>query len=366
MARAILNGQGGIRFKGLNVLIPPTKTDYFYYNVNGRSYYENISTDGAKIQAILGNTAVTLTDNLYWSPAEITEDTTEIIVGAVINGVAREAAIPVTVRTFNSPLDANSWEEIASAAMLGIAPDLWELGDTKTFTDKNGVTRTAQIVGYGHDDLHETDAMYDNADYNGGSNKAAITFRLLDLPPAGIKWSENTTGWRDWRNCDLKTLNGHTDGKIRLPDMWATMPDVLVDKARTVAKKTFVVNSQRPSGGNYSYYKNGSGYWRVETTADLFFLPSYIELFNAANDEGGEEEGFVYEFLADGATPQKVADKLWLRSLHIACAFNYWHVYRTHHILNGGGQTTGVGVEMISPDQNSDYTDNYYQMMFCL
>ena len=75
--------------------------------------------------------------------------------------------------SFNSVLRNNTWVEIDQACTLGVAPSLWEIGDTKSVTYQYfamGGSRTidAAILDFNHDDLSD------------GSGKAIITFGMRE------------------------------------------------------------------------------------------------------------------------------------------------------------------------------------------
>lgn len=69
-------------------------------------------------------------------------------------------------------LEETPWELISSMSKLGKAPEIWNIGDTKSITI-NGEQHLAQIVAFDHYDVSDPTAY--------GRQKAGITFQLVNV-----------------------------------------------------------------------------------------------------------------------------------------------------------------------------------------
>lgn len=87
---------------------------------------------------------------------------------------------------YDSVLANNTWEQIAEASVLGLASELWNLGDKKD---------GCSIIGFNHDNLAD------------GSGKAGITFvcNNNDMTVSGV-WNDRTSGYVTYNDCNAQTI----------------------------------------------------------------------------------------------------------------------------------------------------------------
>ena len=162
---------------------------------------------------------VTIDGNTYQIGPEGTGDGTDkyIKVDATMNGAILDASeyTGITVRPWvslnnnnvqssniffisiadgpaaDTVLENNSWETIAQIAAAGKAQEYWNVGDSKVLS-AGGENLVVKIMGFNHYNLAETDSRY-GTPYNGGSNKAAITFMATTIPSANRVWYSSNT-----------------------------------------------------------------------------------------------------------------------------------------------------------------------------
>lgn len=121
---------------------------------------------------------------------------------------------------FNGSINDVSWSEIAESAYSGMISD-YSIGSTKDiYVTKDGINYTIpmELVSINFDDLTTS-----NANYNGGSNKAAYTFLAKSIPwesrinnsdknfidpETGEQYSGPTAG--GWYNSDLRQWSNGT------------------------------------------------------------------------------------------------------------------------------------------------------------
>ncbi len=158
---------------------------------------------------------------------------------------------------------ASPWAKIAQIAEGGNAAAKFSIGDEKTF-ENNGVTYTAKIVGFNHDDLAD------------GSGKAGITMMIVPGNYNQLTWWSNT----------YVGYNGST------PDTYAKktehLPSELVAVLKTVKKKQ---NNKH------------SGKWN--DLDRVGFCPAATELGYSLS--GYEDEGAAYA-LFDGTSASRIAN----------------------------------------------------------
>lgn len=213
---------------------------------------------------------------------------------------------------FSYTLEENDWATIAEMAALGLAPKFWKLGDTKTFTigDKN---YHAQIIGFNHDDLSDSDAMYNKSDYNGGTNKAGITFLMVELLYDTYKLENGTNvSGGMWSNCDFRTNE--------IPQIKSIIGNECSSVIRTVIKKSKATNI-------------------IDTSHDELFIPSEAEMFGYG-DYDTIDDGKQYAWFASGASKIKKYDTYahdwWLRS-HGSSEYGY----DSYGVVTYNGELTG-------------------------
>lgn len=151
----------------------------------------------------------------------------------------------------NKPLQAYTWAEIAAVSESGQASHTWAIGDTKTVTTTEGLTFTAQIADFDHDDLT-------------AGGKAGITFVAADL--IGKTYSMNRVAGvpGGYRGTDMYLQH--------MPQLRGTMPAELLAVIKSVTKLSYAV-----SGDTLTPFDTD------------FWLPSARELSNT-----GPEDGIVY------------------------------------------------------------------------
>lgn len=86
----------------------------------------------------------------------------------------------MTVNSWKTVLQQNTWEQIADCAAKGKAKEWWNVGDTKTIV-ANNESLVMTLVDFDHYSLATSDPRYGTS-YNNGSNKAAMTFIASTIP----------------------------------------------------------------------------------------------------------------------------------------------------------------------------------------
>ena len=85
-----------------------------------------------------------------------------------VTAIEDEGTYALDLHYFDPVLEHESWARIAQASKQGVAPQVWQVGDTKDIYDAKGAYHnTAVIIGFDHDELAD------------GSGKASITFAYL-------------------------------------------------------------------------------------------------------------------------------------------------------------------------------------------
>ena len=148
--------------------------------------------------------------------------------------------------SFDDVLANNSWEDIAEACSLGMAADLWEVGDEKTVTLTNGEKYTIQIA-----DL--TEGRYKTA----SGDSCHATFIFKNCSESSYSWNNNGSNTGGWpsshvRNTDMKNI-------------LALIPSELADFLLSV-KITSNGGSNHPAAD-------------LASDGDKLFLPSAYEIY---------------------------------------------------------------------------------------
>lgn len=187
---------------------------------------------------------------------------------------------------FDPVLENNTWEQINKAAELGIAPDIWNVGDEKKETLSTGEEITLAIMGFYHDDLAE-----------GG--KAPITFGMKDVLNTMFSMNSSNTTSGGWGNTKMRTNTMET--------YFSQLPQDLQKVIKTVIKKTTA----------------GNGKTNIVTSSDKLWLFSEVEIDNTTTD-AYKGEGLQYEYwksVKNGTTSagrikynKDTAKSYWLRS----------------------------------------------------
>ena len=294
MGDAIISRRGGkAKLKSVRVVTPPTKVEYF----EGDAF----DPSGMVIAADIGGVETTVGGYTY-TPSVIGASTTAITIKFTLDGVTKSATQSITAKTISTTLDNNDWDTIVKVAALGRASEFWKLGDIKNITI-GGTVYAAQIIGFDFDDIDNTDSMYGNAAYNGGSNKAGITFRLRDkYSTTTYQMDSSEYGAGYWKSCTMRITT--------MPAIEALMPSELVSSIRTVAKKR--------------EYLNGSAL-AYRTTPDRLFLLSMGEYDGSQASGGGGER---YPFYAAGNS-YAGSENQWTRSVS-SSTYTYFYYMSTN------------------------------------
>lgn len=227
--------------------------------------------------------------------------TITITLAAGTNYTGASCTIEATVQVFSVTLEENTWPQIAEASAAGIASSLWNVGDTKTET-LNGTSYTFRIAGFDHDALDSTDAKYGDSNYNGGTNKAGITFEMVELFATGYYMYSSTSNSNGWGSSYMRST---VMGKMK-----GYMPTALQNVLRTVSKLT--------SAGKKSS--------TIKTTADELFLYSEIEIKGTVNKTfAGEGSQYDYYKAGNSAIKKRgsTVNYWWLRSPASANSTSY-------------------------------------------
>jgi len=257
MGEAMLVRRGGGGAGKLTMVAAPAQTQYYVgetFDKTGLIVGADFGTYTLPIDA----SAVTITPD-----RPLTASDTSVAASVRVGTRTLTLNVPVTVSNFSSTLNNCSWADIARAAALGVAASTWRVGDTK-YTDYNGTNIAFRIIGFGYDDLAPTDARYNDSTYNGGLNKAAITFQAA--------WTNSSSGFnRDTMNRADSSSGGWTDSFMRvgvLPADLELLGEDVKRVVRTVSKTTgnnvvtadrlFLPNRKEYEGDSaYPYYANG-------------------------------------------------------------------------------------------------------------
>ena len=249
MGEAFLHQSGnGMRYRGLSATLAAP------YNV----FYtgQAIDISHAVITADLGKVSLTVPPSACSvSPATAANGTTSITISYTIGAITRSATVSITVIAADT-FGNTSWANIALMAYYGYAKLLWNLGDEKTEVI-DGVSHTWRIIGFDHDPLSESDAKYNDANYNRGAKKAALTIQWKTAAGTAVVSSEPSA----WYNCSMRTTT--------LPALLESMPSDLKNNVRTVKKMTY--------GLTKTSYSNELSISDLVILPETIFLLSYTD-----------------------------------------------------------------------------------------
>lgn len=271
----VRRGGGKPTLKGISVKTPPAKLEYLVG--------DTFDPTGMVLTANVGGVSVDVTTGYTVTPDPLTVDTTTVTISYTAGGKTVSTTQAVTVKAYDPVLANNSWEKIIEACEAGDASELWSVGDISPTVELYGQTVAFRIIGFNHDDLDTTDAKYGSASYNNGSNKAAVTFDIVNIivnsNGTGWVYNANLSGATSpyWQKSTLKTQT--------LPAVLALFPEALKDSIRTVQKKTYRVPWDSPT---------------LHQTADRLFLLSHDEIATR-----GKGEGTIYSYYAAGNSRAK-------------------------------------------------------------
>lgn len=289
------------------------------------------ATVGATVTAVgreTGYTVTGVTGDDGTARLDVHEPDAYDVTATIEGGVFTATQVDITFATemydmlyyLDTVLENNSWETIERASRLGMASELWQVGDTKTATCSDGNDRVFVIVGFEHDEQAD------------GYGKAGVTFALKHALDADVMAMQETA-----------SNAGGFFATLPCPYLNDTMlnsyfPIGLKNSIKPVKKVT--------SAGNMS---------TTLLTEDLpLFLFSEVELYGSAS-KSVEGEGEQYPYFATDdnrkfytATNSRKA--CWLRSPASTDATKYV-------ALNGRGTLT-------TTDATTD--TNYLRFGFCL
>ena len=307
MGEAMLVRKGGAVLRGLSVISQPDKLQYYIG--------ERVDISGAVIGAQFGSFLVPLHDSAWsYSPTGVLKASDrQVTFSASFGRMTKSISIPIAVEDLNVVFTNNSWEKIAYAAQLGIANQLWSVGDIKT-TDYG----SWRIIGFNADPLDAGDAKYSDTSYNANKKRAAITLQWI--APAGREaMNRSATNSGGWLSSNMNTTI--------LPNLLSSLPSDMTSVMRTVDKYTCI-------GGVTTTNRNS-----FNTAADKLFLLGAYEVY--ANPSGiapiEASKCSQYAWYANTSNPQKgnPAYEEWLRSPHDpqACAGEHFVVIQTNGTL---------------------------------
>ena len=271
----VRRGGGKATLKGISVKTPPAKLEYLAG--------DTFDPTGLLLTADVGGVPVDVTTGYTVTPDPLTADTTTVTISYTAGGKTVSTTQAVTVKAYDPVLANNSWEKIIEACEAGDVSELWSVGDISPTVELYGQTVAFRIIGFNHDDLDTTDAKYGSASYNNGSNKAAVTFDIVNtiVNSSGTGWvyNKNLSGSTSpyWQKSTLKTKT--------LPAVLALFPEALKNSIRIVQKKTYRIPWDSP---------------KLHQTADRLFLLSHDEIATR-----GKGEGTIYSYYAAGNSRAK-------------------------------------------------------------
>lgn len=201
-----------------------------------------------------------------------------------------------------SAFETLSWAKIAEACQKGIASTVWKVGQSKMIEWDYETQLEVIILGFNHDSLATSDAMYNsdgNSDYNNGSNKAAITMGLRNCIPTMYRQRSSAVNNNGWGNSGSAWLRKIVEGVIK--DQLFADPE-LAANVRTINKKYFY-----PDGTEHNY--NCS-----------ITIPCVREITGS-----GPNDGTRYKYYTDGNNKEKSVEgainPYWTRSVDTGTGF---------------------------------------------
>lgn len=174
---------------------------------------------------------------------------------------------------YRLPLGVATWEQIDAIAKLGIAHQVWKVGDEKKIQLTSGENVILQIWDFNHDDLT-------------AGGKAPITFGLKDALATAYKMNNSNTNLGGWESSAMRTTLSTT--------IYNLLPAALKAVIKSVDKKT----------------SEGSASSSITTTSDKLWLPSGEEVMGVTTWGRGKDgsgigtwcyggEGYQYKIFAD-------------------------------------------------------------------
>ena len=208
--------------------------------------------------------------------------------------------------SFSATLNSLTWEEIDNYGQMGVAEELFSVGDTKDDV-VSGETLTFEILGFGHDDLASESGK---ANYTFGTKNCMAATREM-----GAK-RQNYWEGVNYKNSDVFTW---------LEELYTGLPSDMKNAIKTVSKKVIQDGSHENSIKSYNVHLFLFAGAEIFDSNDLYDT-TYEEL--ASTQEGSRYSIFTtsnsrIKKLSNGngnATPW------WLRSPDIGSLVDYCYV----------------------------------------
>lgn len=300
MGECLLVRRGGkATLNGISVKTPPTKIEYF----EGEAF----DFSGMVISANLSGTLVDIMSGYTCTPTVMGANDTTVTISYTVNGKTATTTQVMQMKPYKPVLAENSWATIADACAKGLADSLWQVGDQKTF-EIDGKNYIAKIVDFEHYSLATTDAKYDDANYNGGTNKNALTFLVFtSMGTSAMHSSNSPSQWKVTTMCTqvmpqkiallpeelqaaLRTVtirsatsssSAASDDKLFLPGMYEIQEDAANSHNYQSRFSYYVAGNSfgLPSGGVWTRDKDGSSKWIA-----LDGLSSFISYFPSSDE----------------------------------------------------------------------------------
>lgn len=297
MGEAFIMRRGGsvkLELKSIEITTPPTKTTYFAG--------ESFNAVGMVIMADIGGVEIEVRGYTV-SHTVMTAGVTAVTITYEFAGVTKTTTQAVTVIALSTTLADNSWETIGLVAAAGKASQYWNVGSEKTIS-LNGTNYTVQIIGFNHDNLAPSDPRYGTS-YNGGSNKAALTFALKECFTTRYRMNSSQTNVGGWDVCYMRSTV--------MPLFKGYMSSGLQAVLRSVNKLA----------------SSGNSNTTMITSVDQMFLLSEIEVFGTT-ERSYAGEGSRYAYYTAGNSRIKYlngsASWWWLRSPRSGYSTNFVYV----------------------------------------
>ena len=226
-------------------------------------------------------------DGVSVSPANNLQSTnSSLVISYTLNGVTVSTSINITVLDVDSTLDNNTWETISTIAEMGIAGEVWNVGDIKSVT-VNGASYNFRIIGFNHDDKSD------------GSGKAGITFEMVDLLPDTYAFASSSTSLSNgWASSSFYTKD--------LVNLYESIESNL---------KPYIKTINKVSGKNGGITTDTHKLF-ILSTRELAETVSQISCAGSTKGTPKEGEGTVYEYYKVGNSIIKSAE-YWTRSFVI-------------------------------------------------
>lgn len=173
---------------------------------------------------------------------------------------------------YRLPLGVATWAQIDAIGKLGIAHQVWKVGDTKKIPLTTGEDIVVEIWGFNHDKLT-------------AGGRAPISFGLKEALATAYRMNAQNTNVGGWESCEMRTVT------------LETIYNYLPDEVKAVIKPVDKLTSEGDTSDS------------IVTTSDKLWLPSHDEVFGTnlgqTNDymRSFPGEGHQYEYFAEAEFP---------------------------------------------------------------